>query len=230
VQRGYQVQRGGECCGGTGIQALGQAAENAQGAGAASLAAQLGAANANAPVRVDSDGGDGDVEQSNGVHSAAGAANLNATGQTGSQTQSGGGGIAVQALGQSASSVQTAIGLSAALQLGAANHNGPVAVGSTGGSGNVSQANAVASHAAALNDNLTVQSAAQDQSLGCGCHHGLAVQAAGQEATNDQAALAASLAAQAGGRTCGCDAHRTQRSKLRPTTRARSAGPRWWFM
>jgi hypothetical protein len=198
-----------ECgCHGTGIQAIGQEAKSEQGALAASLAAQAGASNENAPVRVDSKGDGGSVDQSNSVDSDATAANLNALKQDADQKQAGGGGIAIQAIGQSAKNEQAAIGLSAALQFGASNSNTPVAVDSKGDSGDVSQSNSVESDATALNINLTKQDADQDQggrSKECGCHDGTGIQAIGQEAKNEQGALAGSLAIQAFGRDkCGC--------------------------
>jgi hypothetical protein len=194
-------------CGcGTGIQAVGQEAKNEQGAVAASLAAQAGASNENAPVRVDSHGDGGSVEQSNSVDSDAKAANLNALKQDADQAQAGSGGIAIQAIGQSAKSEQKAVGLSAALQLGASNASRPVAVDSKGGGGDVSQSNSVESDATALNVNLTGQDADQHQSgRTCGCHGAIGIQAIGQEAKNEQGALAGSLAIQAFGRgACGC--------------------------
>ena len=218
------------CHDGTGIQAIGQEAKSEQGALAASLAAQAGASNENAPVGVDSYGRGGSVDQSNSVDSDATAANLNALKQDADQEQGGGGGIAIQAIGQSAKNEQAAIGLSAALQFGASNSNTPVAVdsgdhGKAGGykdhrkadgynderkadGGDVSQSNSVESDATALNINLTKQDADQDQggrSKECGCHDGIGIQAIGQEAKNEQGAFAGSLAIQAFGRDkCGC--------------------------
>ena len=226
-----QGGRDKECgCHGTGIQAIGQEAKSEQGALAASLAAQAGASNENAPVRVDSKGDGGSVDQSNSVDSDATAANLNALKQDADQEQSGGGGIAIQAIGQSAKNEQAAIGLSAALQFGASNTNSPVAVGGDdhrkadrhkddrkadgykgdrkADGGDVTQSNSVESDATALNINLTKQDADQDQggrSKECGCHDGTGIQAIGQEAKNEQGAFAGSLAIQAFGRDkCGC--------------------------
>ena len=218
------------CHDGTGIQAIGQEAKSEQGALAASLAAQAGASNENAPVGVDSTGDGGSVDQSNSVDSDATAANLNALKQDADQEQGGGGGIAIQAIGQSAKNEQAAIGLSAALQFGASNSNTPVAVDSgdhgkadgykdhrkangynderKADGGDVSQSNSVESDATALNINLTKQDADQDQggrSKECGCHDGTGIQAIGQEAKNEQGAFAGSLAIQAFGRDkCGC--------------------------
>ena len=194
------------CQDGIGIQAIGQEAKSEQGALAASLAAQAGASNENAPVRVDSKGDGGSVHQSNSVDSDATAANLNALKQDADQDQAGGGGIAIQAIGQEAKNEQAAIGLSAALQFGASNSNTPVAVDSKGDGGRVSQSNTVESDATALNLNLTKQDADQDQGgRSCGCHDGIGIQAIGQEAKNEQGAFAGSLAIQAFGHDkCGC--------------------------
>ena len=195
-----QSQHGHSCgCGSDGLQAIGQEAKSEQGAAAFSLGLQHGASNDNAPVRVDSKGDGGSVDQSNSVDSTATAANLNALKQDADQEQSGSGGT--QAIGQEAKNEQAAIGLSAALQFGASNSNSPVRVDSKGDSGDVSQSNSVDSHATGLNVNLTKQDADQDQggrSKECGCHDGSGIQAIGQEAKSEQGALAASLAAQAG--------------------------------
>jgi hypothetical protein len=195
VQDAEQAQAGSCGCGGVGIQAIGQEAENGQLALAGSLALQLGASNESAPVRVDSPGGGGSLEQSNEAGSYADAGNLNLLGQSAGQSQSAGGGTAIQAIGQSASSHQAAIALSAALQLGASNAHSPVLVGSNSDGGDVSQANTVASGSRALNANLTAQEAAQRQATSCGCH-GVGIQALGQSADNAQFAFGLSAALQ----------------------------------
>jgi hypothetical protein len=196
------------CTGRIGIQAIGQEAKNEQSAAAASAALQFGASNENTPVRVDSDGNGGKVDQSNSVDSSATAANLNALEQDADQEQGSGSGIAIQAIGQSAKNDQAALALSAALQFGASNSNSPVAVDSKGDSGDVSQSNSVESDATALNLNLTKQDADQDQgghSKECGCQDAIGIQAIGQESKNEQGAFAASLAIQAFGHDrCGC--------------------------
>ncbi len=208
-QEADQTQAGSSCgCASTGIQAIGQEAKSDQGAAALSLALQHGASNENAPVRVDSRGDGGSVDQSNSVDSSATAANLNALEQSADQTQGGGHGIAIQAIGQSAGNDQSAIGLSAALQSGASNRNAPVAVDSKGDGGDVSQSNSVESDATALNLNLTKQDAEQNQAghgSECGCRGAIGIQAIGQQSKSEQGALAASLAAQVSGRDrCGC--------------------------
>ena len=196
--------------GGGGTQAIGQDADNHQSAGALSAADQRGASNTNIPVRVLSPGDGGDVSQSNSVSSSANAGNLNGLKQNASQISRGGDclctpGSGIQAIGQDAESTQSAAALSAATQSGASNTNTPVRVGSEGDDGDVSQSNSVQSDAKALNVNLTGQHADQAQAGGdCRCGSG-GIQAIGQDASNDQTAAAASLAAQSAGRDmCGC--------------------------
>ncbi len=204
-QGALQAQRGGDCrCGSNGIQAIGQSASNTQGALAGSLAVQEfgrdrcgcgSGGNSNAPVRVDSEGDGGSVDQSNNVWSSGTAANLNGLEQGAGQAQ---GGSGIQAIGQDASNDQTAAALSAALQHGASNSNAPVRVDSDGDGGDVSQSNNVGSRATGLNVNLTGQSAEQIQAGGCGCSEGIGIQAIGQQAKSEQGAAALSFALQAG--------------------------------
>jgi hypothetical protein len=195
VQEAGQSQAG-QCGCGSAIQAIGQQAGNEQLAVAGSLALQLGASNDSSPVRVDSPGGGGSLEQSNDAASYAGAQNLNGLGQAAGQSQSAGGGTAIQAIGQSASNGQAALAISAALQLGASNSSSPVLVDSRGDAGDVSQSNTVASGARALNGNLTAQEAAQRQATSCRCGDGAAIQAIGQSADSHQWALGLSAALQ----------------------------------
>ena len=204
-QKADQEQAGGDChCKSGGTQAIGQKAKNDQSAAAASLAAQSGgrdrcgcgsSGNTNTPVRVDSYGDGGSVEQSNAVGSSATAGNLNLTGQFAGQGQSGSG---TQAIGQEAKNEQDALAASAALQSGASNKNTPVRVDSKGDDGDVAQSNSVNSYATALNGNLTKQDADQAQhgsSCGCGSD---GIQAIGQEAKSEQGAAAFSLGLQQG--------------------------------
>jgi hypothetical protein len=201
-----QGQGGSSKCGcaSDGSQAIGQEAKNEQSAGALSAAFQSGASNTNAPVRIDSKGGDGDVTQSNSVGSRATALNINLTGQKADQAQGSGdcycasGGT--QAIGQEAKSDQSAAAASLAAQLGgrdkcgcgsSGNTNAPVRIGSYGGGGSVEQSNDVGSSAGAGNLNLTGQTAGQGQG-------GSGTQAIGQEAKSDQDALALSAALQSG--------------------------------
>ena len=209
-QGAEQGQRGGECCGGTAVQAVGQQAENKQAALAFSAALQAGGhdrcgcsggpSNSNTPVRIDSWGHDGDVSQSNNASSYANAGNLNGTLQYVGQAQGGGGGTAVQAVGQSASSFQLAAAASLAAQLGATNTNAPTLISSGGGGGgSVEQSNNVGSAAHAGNANLTGQIVQQRQAgSGCGCYGGPQVQAIGQESKSAQIALGLSAALQLG--------------------------------
>ena len=167
-QKADQEQGGGDCrCASGGTQAIGQKAKNDQSAAAASLAAQSfghdrcgcgSSGNTNTPVRVDSKGDGGSVEQSNSVDSSAAAGNLNALKQDADQDQSGSG---TQAIGQEAKNEQDALAASAALQFGASNTNTPVRVDSKGDDGDVAQSNSVDSYATALNANLTKQDADQ---------------------------------------------------------------------
>ena len=117
TQTGTQVQSGSPCgCGGRGpaVQALAQDSFTGQLAGAASSALQVGATNSSDPVRIWSDGSDGNLTQSNNATSTATAANNAATTQMGMQEQSGCG---VQALAQKAGTLQGAFALSSAAQL-----------------------------------------------------------------------------------------------------------------
>ena len=186
-QSADQTQSGSCGCGG-GTQATGQEADSSQAATALSYAEQSGASNTNIPVRVLSEGDDGDVEQSNSVESGAAAANINATGQSADQASAGGSGT--QAVGQEAKSEQDAAAASAAKQKDAENTNISVRVLSPGKNGNVTQSNTAGSSAEAGNLNLTGQKADQGQAGSGG------TQAIGQKAKSDQSALALSAAKQ----------------------------------
>ena len=192
----------GHCCHSGGIQATGQEAKSDQDATAASLAAQTAGhhkcgcpsgGNTNTPVRVDSKGDGGSVDQSNSVDSDATAANLNALEQDADQDGAGG----IQAIGQEAKSDQDATALSFALQAGASNTNSPVRVDSKGDGGSVEQSNSVDSDGKALNLNGT----RAGRGSGPGWRQGSApvgIQAIGQEADSDQDATALSAALQHG--------------------------------
>ena len=185
-------------CSSGGTQAIGQSADNAQQANAASLTDQEGASNENISVRVLSPGNNGSVSQSNVASSNAAAGNLNGTAQSASQNQAGGGGN--QAIGQSADSEQGAAALAGTVQKNPSNGNISVRVLSPGDDGNVSQSNTASSDATAANVNGTKQEAGQNQagsSDSCGCG-GAGTQAIGQSATNHQGALAGSLTEQKG--------------------------------
>ena len=112
-----QTQTGGGH-GGSYTQVAGQGAWSAQRADADAAAAQLGASNENAPIRVGSHGGGGSVDQSNDVGALALALNLNETRQYLDQTQSGKGSDALQVGGQGSWSEQRGGAMSHALQGG----------------------------------------------------------------------------------------------------------------
>jgi trimeric autotransporter adhesin len=202
----------GSCCksGSTGIQVAGQEAENEQKAIAASLASQEHAKNTNAPIRVLSEGDEGDVEQTNSVDSEANASNENSAEQSIDQDQSAASGsdsrccssgTGIQVGAQEAKNEQDALGLSLAAQKGASNSSTPIRVKSDGDGGDLEQSNSVDSEANASNENSSEQSIDQEQSGGggsCKCHGDLGIQVAGQRSTNDQDAGALSLAFQEG--------------------------------
>ena len=187
---------------GTGVQAIGQFAYSSQDASSDATSTQYRPSNTNAPVRIGSEGNDGSVEQTNISAAESLAANLNHTSQTATQNQVGGtcckddrndtkkddpccsGGTGVQAIGQKASSDQMADSSATSTQAGASNTNSPVRIGSTGGGGSVSQANASLAASAALNANNLDQSATQTQAGG----FATGVQAIGQKAYSSQKA------------------------------------------
>ncbi len=185
-------------CSTGGTQAIGQSADNAQQANAASLTDQEGASNENISVRVLSPGNNGSVSQSNVASSNAAAGNLNGTAQSANQNQAGGGGT--QLVGQSADNEQSAAALSGTVQKNPSNSNISVRVLSPGDDGDVSQSNVAASNATAANVNGTRQAAGQNQAGGSdSCHCGSAgTQVIGQSADNHQGALAGSLTEQKG--------------------------------
>ncbi len=182
--------------GGSGLQAIGQSAENDQDAFALGFTLQDGASNENEPVRVLSPGDAGSVSQSNEASSDASAANANATHQTAEQSQTDGrccGGTGEPVIGQSADSEQDAAAAAATVQEKPSNENISVRVLSPGDDGDVSQSNEASSDAEAGNLNVTKQTADQTQSGdSCKCGSG-GEQVIGQSAKNDQdaAALAA---------------------------------------
>jgi hypothetical protein len=210
-QSATQAQGGGY--GGSNQQVSGQAATNDQDADAYSTADQHGASNTNLPIRVLSEGDDGDVSQSNTVAGIAAALNGNQTLQSVSQSQAGAGapvpvltphsdpykvvpqqGTGVQVAGQLAQNTQDADAVSTASQEYVSNRNAPVRIGSTGDDGSTSQANTVLSLGVAANGNKTYQGTRQTQ----GGSGGTLVQAAGQAAISKQDALACADAAQKG--------------------------------
>ena len=199
-QSSSQTQAGQGCgCSGTsgGIQTADQSASTDQAALAASDAKQVDPSNTNVSVRVLSPGDGGSVTQSNSVGSSAAAGNIAGTGQTSTQSQAGAscgcsGTPGVQQASQSAHTDQEAAGLSAAKQIDPSNASSPVRVSSPGNDGSVSQSNNTGSTALAGNAALTGQQATQTDASG----HG--IQIGQQDASTEQAALAASAALQAG--------------------------------
>jgi hypothetical protein len=193
-------QSAGGSGGGATVQALGQKAENGQDVTSHATSEQDGASNANSPVRFESDGNDGSVDQSNSSVALSAAGNKNDTTQYASQNAGGlgapviseagcgscggGTGATVQAAGQWASSKQSADSSADSAQSGACNTNSPVRIKSHGDDGHVTQSNSSAAKSAAGNDNETSQSAAQ----GAGGWGGVNVQALGQKAWNGQGA------------------------------------------
>jgi hypothetical protein len=194
--------------GGSGIQAIGQSATNAQGAFALGLTIQAGASNENAPVRVLSPGDGGSVSQSNIASSNAAAGNINWTDQHAGQIQGGSDrpvkhccGTGIQAIGQSSSNHQGAVALATTLQLGLeppckckkdsqiGNRTEPTRVLSPGDDGAVRQANLADSHATAVNWTLTKQRGSQHQPSSCLCRDPNKVQAIGQQDDSRQFAL-----------------------------------------
>jgi trimeric autotransporter adhesin len=185
--------------GGLTVQAIGQKADNDQDAESDATSEQFGASNANYPVRIKSDGNDGGVRQSNDSAAYSVAGNENDTTQDASQdaggghpapipvvreagcSSCGGGDPTVQGIGQWASSEQSADSSADSTQKGACNTNAPVRIKSDGRDGDVTQSNSSTAKSAAGNENETDQSA--DQAGGWG---GIAVQALGQKADNDQ--------------------------------------------
>jgi hypothetical protein len=166
--------QGGLGPGAVGIQAIGQKAVNDQDADADAKSIQIGAKNINAPVRVFSPGGGGDVSQSNDSFAGALALNKNATGQAATQGQAGlgPGAVGIQAIGQEAFSEQDADADATSLQLFPTNVNAPVSLGDgkhsapdggpmKGGDSSVDQRNESTALAAALNANLLGQFALQ---------------------------------------------------------------------
>ena len=174
------------------------------------MASQTGAKNTNVPIRVGSEGDNGDVSQTNSVDSEATASNENSAEQSADQDQSSGSGsesccksgsTGVQTADQKAENEQGALAASKAEQSHPENTNVSIRVLSDGDNGDVEQTNSVASEANASNENSAEQSVEQEQSSGSGsgscCKSGsTGVQTADQTAKNDQTAIAASLAKQ----------------------------------
>jgi hypothetical protein len=189
------------------VQAAGQSAKNDQWADSDADSTQKDASNVNAPVRIGSKGDDGDVTQTNASLAAAISANGNKADQSIDQDQGGSGqggsdaiyvqaALYVQAAGQEAKNDQWADSEADSKQTDATNTSVPVRIHSKGDDGDVTQTNLSAALAASLNGNRTDQSVDQTQGGSkksepshdpkCGCSDALYIQAAGQEAKNDQ--------------------------------------------
>jgi hypothetical protein len=171
------------------VQSANQESSVDQAAVAASSATQIHPSNSNQSVRIGSEGDDGRVSQENSTESSADASNNADVDQSTEQELDPScgcsKGTAVQAAGQSSDVEQKAIGLSETKQIGAKNENAPVRIGSEGNGGSVSQENSAESSADAANNADVDQSVEQDPT-------GSGIQAAGQESSVDQAAVAAS--------------------------------------
>jgi hypothetical protein len=156
-----QAQAGGS---GDLVQAVGQKAETGQWADSDATSFQKGAKNSNTPVRIKSEGDDGDVEQSNNSVALSAALNAAFTSQAVDQRQGGGyKGARVQAVGQKAETWQDAESDAESKQLYPSNSNAPVRVKSMGGGGSVSQSNTSLAGSLALNLAATLQRVRQTQ-------------------------------------------------------------------
>jgi len=147
------------CCG-NGIQAIGQLAENEQGAVALAATVQLfeqpcvcgkkgSVGNSNSPTRVASRGDDGDVKQTNRATSDATALNLNAVKQTATEIQADSckcKGLGIQAIGQLHDSKQFSVGLAFTLQAKPKNASAPDRKDSPGHNGHRQQVGQKSAH------------------------------------------------------------------------------------
>jgi GTP cyclohydrolase II len=168
-----QLQGGGcGCHGGDAVQAVGQKAITGQLAESEATSIQKGAKNSNTPVRIHSEGDDGDVDQSNNSIALSAALNAAKTDQMVGQSQGGGCGCGdrhksdvakVQAVGQWAETWQKADSDATSLQFKPSNTNAPVREKSKGGGGSVSQSNNSLAASLALNLAATFQGVRQVQ-------------------------------------------------------------------
>jgi hypothetical protein len=152
------------------VQGIGQWASSEQSADSSADSTQKGACNTNAPVRIKSEGDDGDVTQSNSSTAKSAAGNENETDQSADQSAGGWGGIAVQALGQKAHNDQDAESHATSEQYDPSNSNTPVRIKSSGWGGSIYQSNDSTALSAAGNKNRTCQRALQgsDGTRKCG--------------------------------------------------------------
>jgi hypothetical protein len=184
-----QKQDGSCGCHGDLVQASGQWADTKQEADSDAESFQLGATNSNTPVRINSGGGDGDVDQSNSSEAVSFAGNLAFTGQAVEQEQSGDCKCpksgkpdkyddkrpekaygsshccsnGVQASGQWADTRQDADSDAESKQIKPTNSSAPVRIGSYGGGGSVSQSNSSFAKSKAFNLAATLQFLTQEQ-------------------------------------------------------------------
>jgi hypothetical protein len=196
--------------GGPVVQTAKQWATNDQSAHSSADSTQKGASNTNAPVRIKSDGGGGDVSQSNSSSAGSAAGNLNSTDQSAEQSAGGsGGGVTVQVLGQKAANGQEAGSHATSEQDGASNDNSPVRIKSDGSDGSVTQSNSSSAISVAGNKNDTTQDASQNagglsvpvvREAGCGScgGDGATVQGLGQWASSKQSAESSADSTQSG--------------------------------
>lgn len=197
-----------------GGQSAAQQAANMQSATSGATSTQYNPTNQNISVRVLSPGDNGDVSQSNNSSAESGALNLNKTGQAVSQDQSGSGSSccsaaqeAMQQAAQWAGSKQSATSTADSTQKDPSNRNISVRVLSGGDNGSVDQSNNSFAGSFAGNANKTMQGTRQSQGSSdetpadatpsdgrivknpCGCGSSSeGIQAAGQDALNDQTA------------------------------------------
>jgi hypothetical protein len=177
---------------GSPVQTAAQAAKNYQDATGTAVSKQIEPENTNVSVRVLSPGRNGSVDQKNSSKAIGIGANLNRTEQT--ATQSGGGyGTPIQNAAQVAHSAQSACGCASSIQVKPKNTNVSVRALSPGDDGDVSQENTSFALGIAANKNHTDQTVTQEQGHGYG---DVAVQAAGQIASNDQDAWASAESVQ----------------------------------
>ena len=163
-----QSQDGGCGCRGDLVQAVGQKAITGQFAESEATSIQKGAKNSNTPVRIHSEGDDGDVEQSNNSLALSAAINAAKTDQAVGQSQGDRcgckhGGAGVQAVGQWAETWQAADSDAKSEQWKPSNSNTPVREKSKGGGGSVSQSNNSLAASLALNLAATLQRVRQEQ-------------------------------------------------------------------
>jgi hypothetical protein len=184
-------QSAGGSSGGSAVQYADQKAGNRQDATSDATSHQIGASNANYPVRIGSPGDGGSVTQINASGALSAAGNKNETNQTATQdaggaivkqaplsdgcsdkcgkpsydgcgTCGGGGGPVVQDAKQKAYNDQTAGSSAESTQCCAQNTNAPVRIKSYGDDGDVKQANLSGAISVAGNKNETTQNATQD--------------------------------------------------------------------